>query len=89
MVSKFSAGCGKRTVVKFVARQLGLHVVEYNCQSIFANADRKTSAALAEAFSMAHRYFGLPRIYCLLFNYIGVVPSGCCLLSNYVEHVLH
>ncbi|KAF3627382.1 Peroxisome biogenesis protein 6 [Capsicum annuum] len=49
-------GCGKRTVVKFVARQLGLHVVEYNCQSIFANADRKTSAALAEAFSMAHRY---------------------------------
>ncbi|KAM3267431.1 peroxisome biogeneis protein 6 [Capsicum chacoense] len=46
-------GCGKRTVVKFVARQLGLHVVEYNCQSIFANADRKTSAALAEAFSMA------------------------------------
>ncbi|KAH0660381.1 hypothetical protein KY289_029129 [Solanum tuberosum] len=49
-------GCGKRTVVKFVARQLGLHVVEYNCQSIFANSDRKTSAALAEAFSMARRY---------------------------------
>ncbi|KAK4351689.1 hypothetical protein RND71_031002 [Anisodus tanguticus] len=47
--------CGKRTVVKFVARQLGLHVVEYNCQSIFANSDRKTSAALAETFSMARR----------------------------------
>ncbi|KAJ8552971.1 hypothetical protein K7X08_020364 [Anisodus acutangulus] len=49
-------GCGKRTVVKFVARQLGLHVVEYNCQSIFGNSDRKTSAALAETFSMARRY---------------------------------
>ncbi|XP_060174777.1 peroxisomal ATPase PEX6 isoform X1 [Lycium barbarum] len=49
-------GCGKRTVVKFVARQLGLHVVEYNCQSIFANSDRTTSAALAETFSMARRY---------------------------------
>lgn len=62
---KFSAGCGKRTVVKFVARQLGLHVVEFNCQSVFANSDRKTSFALAEAFGMARRYFRLPRIYCL------------------------
>ncbi|KAA8543139.1 hypothetical protein F0562_021366 [Nyssa sinensis] len=47
-------GCGKRTVIKYVARRLGLHVVEYSCHNLMA--ERKTSVALAQAFSTAHRY---------------------------------
>lgn len=49
-------GCGKRTVVKYVARQLGLHVVEYSCHNLLASSERKTSSALAQAFTTAHRY---------------------------------
>lgn len=49
-------GCGKRTVVKHVASQLGLHVVEYNCHDLLASSERKTSAMLAQAFGAARRY---------------------------------
>ncbi|XP_024966559.1 peroxisome biogenesis protein 6 [Cynara cardunculus var. scolymus] len=49
-------GCGKRTVVKHVACQLGLHVVEYNCHDLVASSERKTSTMLAQAFSAARRY---------------------------------
>ncbi|XXG74550.1 hypothetical protein AAC387_Pa07g3243 [Persea americana] len=49
-------GCGKRTVVRYVARRLGLHVVEYSCHDLMTSSERKTSAALASAFSMANRY---------------------------------
>ncbi|CAL0302445.1 unnamed protein product [Lupinus luteus] len=48
------AGCGKRTVVRYVAHRLGLHVVEYNCHDLMASD--KTSVALAEAFKTARRY---------------------------------
>ncbi|XP_004493380.1 peroxisomal ATPase PEX6 [Cicer arietinum] len=48
------AGCGKRTVVRYVARRLGLHVVEYNCHDLMSS-DR-TSVALAQAFKTAQRY---------------------------------
>ncbi|KAJ1412648.1 P-loop containing nucleoside triphosphate hydrolase [Sesbania bispinosa] len=48
------AGCGKRTVVRYVARRLGLHVVEYNCHDLMVS-DR-TSVALAQAFKTARRY---------------------------------
>lgn len=51
------AGCGKRTVVKYVANRLGLHVVEYSCHTLVATSERKTSTALAEAFRTARRYF--------------------------------
>ncbi|KAI3783145.1 hypothetical protein L2E82_13209 [Cichorium intybus] len=51
-----SPGCGKRTVVKHVASQLGLHVVEYNCHDLLASSERKTSAMLAQAFGAARRY---------------------------------
>lgn len=47
------AGCGKRTVVRYVARRLGLHVVEYNCHDLIVS-DR-TSVALAQAFKTAQR----------------------------------
>lgn len=47
-------GCGKRTVVRYVARRLGLHVVEYNCHDLMGS-DR-TSVALAQAFKAAQRY---------------------------------
>lgn len=49
-------GCGKRTVVKHVARQLGLHVVEYSCHNLMTSSERKTSAMLAQAFTTARRY---------------------------------
>lgn len=49
-------GCGKRTVVKHVASQLGLHVVEYSCHDLLASSERKTSSMLAQAFTAARRY---------------------------------
>ncbi|EOA37395.1 hypothetical protein CARUB_v10011267mg [Capsella rubella] len=49
-------GCGKKTVVNYVARRLGLHVVEYSCHNLLASSERKTSAALAQTFNMARRY---------------------------------
>lgn len=57
------AGCGKRTVVRYVARQLGVHVVEYNCHDLMVS-DRQ-SVALAQAFKTARRFvfkiFGMIR----------------------------
>uniref|UniRef100_A0A1J3DC79 Peroxisomal ATPase PEX6 n=1 Tax=Noccaea caerulescens TaxID=107243 RepID=A0A1J3DC79_NOCCA len=49
-------GCGKRTVISYVARRLGLHVVEYSCHSLLASSERNTSTALAQTFNMARRY---------------------------------
>lgn len=49
------SGCGKRTVVRYVARRLGLHVVEYSCHNLMASSERKTSVALAQAFNTAQR----------------------------------
>ncbi|CAG7867646.1 unnamed protein product [Brassica rapa] len=49
-------GCGKRTVVNYVAKRLGLHVVEYSCHSLLASSEKKTSTALAQTFNMARRY---------------------------------
>ncbi|XP_071697205.1 peroxisomal ATPase PEX6 isoform X2 [Rutidosis leptorrhynchoides] len=46
-------GCGKRTVVKHVASQLGLHVVEYSCHDLLASTEKKTSLMLAQSFSAA------------------------------------
>ncbi|XP_054820199.1 peroxisomal ATPase PEX6 isoform X2 [Prosopis cineraria] len=48
-------GCGKRTVVRYVAHRLGLHVVEYNCHDLTLS-ERNTSAALVQAFKTARRY---------------------------------
>ncbi|XP_022876583.1 peroxisome biogenesis protein 6 isoform X2 [Olea europaea var. sylvestris] len=50
------SGCGKRSVIKYVARKLGLHMVEYSCHNLLASSERKTSSAIAEAFSTARRY---------------------------------
>ncbi|VFQ82114.1 unnamed protein product [Cuscuta campestris] len=49
-------GIGKTTVVKFVARLLGLHLVEYNCHNLFASSEGKISAVLAQAFNTAQSY---------------------------------
>lgn len=49
-------GCGKRTVVRQVAKSLGLHVVEYNCYDLLGASERKTSVALGQAFNTAQRY---------------------------------
>lgn len=50
------AGSGKRTVIRYVARRLGLHVVEYSCHDFMTSSEKKASIALAEAFSAARRY---------------------------------
>lgn len=50
------AGSGKRTVIRYVARRLGLHVVEYSCHDFMTSSEKKASIALAEAFSTARRY---------------------------------
>lgn len=49
------AGCGKRTVVRYVARRLGMHVVEYNCHDLMLS-EMDTSVALAQAFKTAQRF---------------------------------
>ncbi|KAL6500368.1 hypothetical protein OROHE_025734 [Orobanche hederae] len=49
-------GCGKRTVIRYAARHLGLHEVEYSCHSFTISSEKKTSIALAEAFNTAGRY---------------------------------
>ncbi|XP_047972026.1 peroxisome biogenesis protein 6 isoform X3 [Salvia hispanica] len=51
-----AAGSGRRTVVRYVAHRLGLHVVEYSCHDFMASSEKKASIALAEAFSAARRY---------------------------------
>ncbi|KAJ6845639.1 peroxisome biogenesis protein 6 [Iris pallida] len=51
-----SPGCGKRTVVRYVAHCLGLHVVEYSCHDLMSSSERKASTALANTFKAAHRY---------------------------------
>ncbi|KAE8660620.1 Peroxisome bioproteinsis protein 6 [Hibiscus syriacus] len=49
-------GCGKRTVVRYVSKRLGLHVVEYSCHDLTASSEKRTSAALTEAFNNSQRY---------------------------------
>lgn len=44
-------------MVKYVARRLGLHVVEYSCHTLMASSERKISDALAQAFLTARRYY--------------------------------
>lgn len=48
-------GCGKRTVVRYVSKRLGLHVVEYSCHDLTASSEKKTSAALTQAFNSSQR----------------------------------
>lgn len=60
-------------MVKYVARRLGLHVVEYSCHTLMASSERKISDALAQAFLTARRYC-LTTESCKLYN---------CLLQLY------
>ncbi|XP_062021584.1 peroxisomal ATPase PEX6 [Rosa rugosa] len=50
------AGCGKRTVVRYIARRLGLHVVEYSCHNLTMSSEKKMSVALAQTLNAAQRY---------------------------------
>ncbi|KAK8921238.1 Peroxisome biogenesis protein 6 [Platanthera zijinensis] len=50
------AGCGKRTVVRYIAGRFGMHVVEYSCHDLTASSERKAAAALTNAFKTAFRY---------------------------------
>lgn len=43
-------------MIQYVARRLGLHVVEYSCHDFMTSSEKKASIALAEAFSAARRY---------------------------------
>eukprot|EP00250_Pteridium_aquilinum_P012046 c20475_g1_i1 orf=236-3310(-) len=50
------AGCGKRTMVEYAAKELGMHVVEYNCYELLGSSEGKTAAALDQAFEVARSY---------------------------------
>ena len=50
-------GCGKRTVVKNAAQNLGMHVVEYNCYELLGPSEGKTAAAIIQAFEVARRLY--------------------------------
>lgn len=50
------SGSGKRTLIRYVAHRLGLHVVEYSCHDFMTSSEKKASIALAEAFNAARRY---------------------------------
>ncbi|KAK9142986.1 hypothetical protein Syun_012386 [Stephania yunnanensis] len=49
-------GCGRRTVVRYVAHRLGLHVVEFSCYDLIVSSANNASTALAQAFNTARRY---------------------------------
>lgn len=53
--SVLAAGCGKRTVIRYIARRLGLHVVEYSCHNLVASSEKKMSIALAQTLNTAQR----------------------------------
>ncbi|XP_078175652.1 peroxin 6 isoform X2 [Carex rostrata] len=50
------SGCGKRTVVRYIAQHTGLHVVEYSCHDMLTSSEKGASVALAAAFKAAHRF---------------------------------
>eukprot|EP00249_Psilotum_nudum_P020917 c27900_g1_i1 orf=315-3470(+) len=69
------AGCGKRTVVRQVANELGMHVVEYNCHELVGASEEKTSIALKQTFEVARRY--APSVLLLRrFGALGKVSLG-------------
>ncbi|KAK8614573.1 hypothetical protein V6N13_068373 [Hibiscus sabdariffa] len=49
-------GCGKRRVVRYVVKRLGLHVIEYSCHDLTTSFEKKTSAALTKALNSSQRY---------------------------------
>ncbi|KAK9001844.1 hypothetical protein V6N11_024542 [Hibiscus sabdariffa] len=48
-------GCGKRRVVRYVVKRLGLHVIEYSCHDLTTSFEKKTSAALTKALNSSQR----------------------------------
>ncbi|KAB2616220.1 peroxisome biogenesis protein 6 [Pyrus ussuriensis x Pyrus communis] len=49
-------GRGKRTVVRYIARRSGLHVVEYSCHNLMASSEKRMSVLLAQTLNTAQRY---------------------------------
>ncbi|KAH6811136.1 peroxin 6 [Perilla frutescens var. frutescens] len=77
------AGSGKRTVIRYVARRLGLHVVEYSCHDFMTSSEKKASIALSEAFIAARRY--CPAI--LLLRHFEVFHSSAAQEGSSYEQV--
>ncbi|CAN6454665.1 unnamed protein product [Victoria cruziana] len=50
-------GSGKRTMIRYIARFLGLHVVEYSCHDLVEASERKISQSLRDAFLTVQRFF--------------------------------
>lgn len=44
-------------MVEYAAKEVGMHVVEYNCYELLGSSDGKTAAALSQAFEVARRLF--------------------------------
>ncbi|XP_074561863.1 peroxisomal ATPase PEX6-like, partial [Curcuma longa] len=90
-----SAGCGKRTVVRYVARHLGVHVIEYSCHDFIESSEKKVSAALTNAFKVAsrllevfyHKIYKVARIHFfyqppLIFGYLNGLAQQLCILQQ-------
>ncbi|XP_031499817.1 peroxisome biogenesis protein 6 isoform X3 [Nymphaea colorata] len=77
------AGSGKRTVIRFVARSLGLHVLEYSCHDLMDASDREISQSLRNAFLTAQRYS--PAVLLLQhFDVLGSLSSNGGYLSDQI-----
>ncbi|KAL6208467.1 hypothetical protein ACLB2K_019416 [Fragaria x ananassa] len=92
------AGCGKRTVIRYVARQLGLHVVEYSCHNLTMSSEKKISVALAQTLNAAQRYS--PTIFLLrhfdvfrnlqegsLNDQVGITSEVASLIREFTEPI--
>ncbi|KAL2931910.1 Peroxisome biogenesis protein 6 [Bienertia sinuspersici] len=95
------AGSGKRTVVRYVARRLGLHVVEYSCNALMEGTEKKASSLLTQAFNTAHRYSPailLLRHFDVLQNWVsnegsqsdhtGIISEVASVIRKYTQPVV-
>ncbi|MCO5598679.1 hypothetical protein L7F22_052777 [Adiantum nelumboides] len=50
---KGARGCGKRTIVRWVAQKTGVHIIELNCYDLIADTDARTEGILRARFEQA------------------------------------
>ncbi|KDQ12329.1 hypothetical protein BOTBODRAFT_34616 [Botryobasidium botryosum FD-172 SS1] len=53
VILKGARGIGKRTIVRWVAQKLGIHVLEINCFDVVGESDTKTEGTLRARFEKA------------------------------------
>ncbi|CAN6454667.1 unnamed protein product [Victoria cruziana] len=76
-------GSGKRTMIRYIARFLGLHVVEYSCHDLVEASERKISQSLRDAFLTVQRYS--PAVLLLQhFDVLGSLSSNGGYVSDQI-----